>query len=113
MPIEKSEWTKFLAAVEGVAGLDMRRAWYDRCRGVEVAGHIVRISAPNAWWAHWMRTDLAATSLAAAKRVWPQTTAVWFSAYGSGSPSAPSRAPSLIDDRGVSDRFRAGTEGQP
>lgn len=96
MPISNSEWTKFLTAVEGVAGLDTRRAWFDHLRGVEVAGAVVRMSAPNPWWAHWMRTQLNVQSLAAAKRVWPDVTRIAFRAHGTDTPSAPSREPSLL-----------------
>ncbi len=107
MRIETTEWTKFLAAVEGVAGLDMRRAWFDHLRGVEITGTVVRMSAPNPWWAYWMRTQLAVQSLAAAKRVWPNVTRVSFRAHGSDTPSVPSRAPSLLGDGSLSARSRA------
>jgi len=109
MPIDRNDWTKFLAAVEGVAGLDMRRAWFDHLRGVEVAGNVVRMSAPNPWWAHWMRTQLNAQSLAAAKRVWPSVTRVAFRWHGTDSPTVPSRAPSLLGDGQLSERTRAMT----
>ncbi len=109
MPIDRNDWTRFLAAVEGVAGLDMRRAWFDHLRGVEVAGNVVRMSAPNPWWAHWMRTQLNAQSLAAAKRVWPSVTRVAFRWHGTDSPTVPSRAPSLLGDGQLSERTRAMT----
>lgn len=107
MPISSSEWTKFLAAAEGVTGLDSRRAWFDHLRGIEVAGNVVRMSAPNPWWAHWMRTQLNVQSLAAAKRVWPGVTRVSFRAHGTDTPSMPSRAPSLLGDGRLSERTRA------
>lgn len=109
MPISSSEWTKFLAAAEGVTGLDSRRAWFDHLRGIEVAGNVVRMSAPNPWWAHWMRTQFNAQSLAAAKRVWPSVTRVAFRWHGTDSPTVPSRAPSLLGDGQLSERTRAMT----